>query len=94
MKDKKGKSSKKRSKSTKKSSPKTAPSMPMEDKAWRARDDLRTLSQAEEIKQDSGRMNEVAKEGKKQLQALTKALQSHVDSNPVKKSKTEGMGGM
>ena len=43
-----------------------------EDKAWRARDDLRTLQSAVEIQSDKSRVAAAQREAKLQMQALAK----------------------
>lgn len=42
-----------------------------DDSKWRAREDLSTLSRAEEIKQDGARMKAAQAEARKQMKALS-----------------------
>ena len=47
-----------------------------EDNRWRARDDLRTLQTALEIKADKSRINAAQKEAQSQIQALSKVKET------------------
>lgn len=47
-----------------------APRMNAEEKRYRARDDLRTLQAAHEIKHDKRRCDEACREAQRQIQAL------------------------
>lgn len=44
--------------------------MTQEEKEWRAQSDLRTLRDAEEIRNDKSRLEAAMKEAKKQMEAL------------------------
>jgi len=58
----------------KKATGSNAPSVGMvaEDRTWRARDDLRTLTQAHEINSDRSRLAAAKREAAKQHKVLTK----------------------
>lgn len=56
----------------KKSSPAVSPAYAAEDARWRAEDDMRTLTRAEEIKADKARMKMVSDHAKKQVDTLKK----------------------
>ena len=45
-----------------------------EEKKWRAEDDLRTLTRAEEIKKDKSRMDAVRKLAKERLEEMQKFM--------------------
>lgn len=49
-----------------------APRMTAEDRSWRARDDLRTLTQAQEIAADKARLAAAKREATKQQQSLSR----------------------
>jgi len=49
-----------------------APSMTAEDRSWRARDDLRTLTRAQEISADKVRMAAAKREAAKQQASLAR----------------------
>lgn len=59
-------------KKTTRRAPPAQPRMSAEDRKWRARSDLDTLRQAEEIKMDRGRMGGVQREMQNQMAALGK----------------------
>lgn len=52
--------------------------MPKEDQSWRAADDLRVLTQAEEIRKDKARMKAVSSHAKDHMQSINSALSSTV----------------
>lgn len=53
-----------------KKSPSPSPVNSIDDRPWRARDALSTLTRAEEIRRDAGLMREVKSEAKRQQKAL------------------------
>ena len=48
------------------------PRMTVEDRKWRARDDLRTLQSAQEISHDKSRLSAAQREAQAQIAALAK----------------------
>jgi hypothetical protein len=46
----------------------------MQDKKWRAQDDLRTLRSAAEIQSDAARVKAAQSEAQQQMQALAKVV--------------------
>lgn len=51
---------------------------PKEDQDWRAADDLRVLTQAEQIRKDKGRMKAVASHAKEHMNSINSALSGTV----------------
>jgi hypothetical protein len=52
------------------------PRLSAQDKEWRARDDVRTLREAESIRQDKGRHRLAVAQAKKEVSALNKAIRT------------------
>lgn len=52
--------------------PHRTPRLSAQEKQWRAQDDIRTLTQAEAIRSDPGRMAEAKKHATQQVRTLTK----------------------
>ena len=57
------------------------------EQEWRAQDDLRILKTAEEIRKDKSRMSAANNEAKKQIEALSKTMDSTGQRKPRAKAK-------
>jgi len=62
-----------------------APKISADERRWRAEDDLRTLTRAQEIQKDRSRMSQVQKIAQQQVKTLSAVVQPAARKSPARK---------